>query len=53
MVNASVSELHLQTNQKNGVLKAAVGLAISPVYYSAVAIGGGSAYEAAQARIPR
>ncbi len=46
MIKGSVSNLKFQ---KNGFIKAGVGLAISPIYYSAVSLFGGSAYSAAQA----
>jgi hypothetical protein len=46
MAKGSLSNLAFK---RNGFIKAGVGLAISPIYYSAVAFGGGAAYRAGQA----
>ncbi len=46
MVNGAIGNI----SQPSGLVRAAVGLAISPLYYGAVAIGGGPAYRAAQGK---
>lgn len=46
MIGGSLSNL----TQSNGLLRATIGLTISPIYYTAVAAGGGPAFKAAQAR---
>jgi RHS repeat-associated protein len=43
MVGGSISNI----SHSNGLIRAGIGLAISPLYYGAVAVGGGSAYSAA------
>ncbi|MBI5665027.1 MAG: RHS repeat-associated core domain-containing protein [Nitrospirae bacterium] len=43
MVGGSISNI----SHRNGLVRAAVGLAISPLYYGGVAVGGGSSYSAA------
>lgn len=40
------------TFQTNGIFRAAVGVTISPLYYGAVAIGGGQAFREGQQQIP-
>lgn len=41
MVRGSLSNF----NQRNGLLRTTIGLAISPMYYTAVTVGGGPAYK--------
>lgn len=45
---AKGSVANLWTHQPAGLARAAIGLAIAPIYYGVVAIGGGPAYRAGQ-----
>jgi len=46
-----VSGSFANRSETNGLMKAVVGLAISPMYYTAVVVGGGEAFSNAQRKI--